>query len=60
MSHPTRTRRPIPAVALLTLFFGALWGFCLILSAAPAVAGVIAVLIGATLTALYLKGWVIR
>lgn len=60
MSHSTHTRRrafpgTIGSVAVLAIAYALLLGFIWLVGTAPLIAGIVAVLVGAALTALYIR-----
>lgn len=60
MSHSTHTHRRhtsgrIGAVALLAIAYALLLGFIWLVGTAPLLAGIVAVIVGAALTALYIR-----
>lgn len=60
MSHPTPTRRPIPAVPLVAVFFAAMLLLTALAATAPLAGFLLAIVIAVVLTVAYLRGWSIR
>ncbi|WP_396645397.1 hypothetical protein [Microbacterium sp.] len=60
MSHPTPTRRPVPAVPLIALFFLGVITLGVLATSAPLLGLLDALLIAAALIVADLRGWSIR